>query len=83
MIHNFHVFAICRRSEKGNDVISGVAIDNVGVDVSIKFGDSKSNRFRDIRGADFVTYQRTNENKPIQIVRNAIAFRLKKVTDRL
>ena len=26
-------------------------VDNVGMDVSIKFGDSTSNRFRDIRGA--------------------------------
>ena len=32
---------------------TGVAVDNVGVDVPVKFGDSRSNRFRDIRGADF------------------------------
>ena len=59
---NLHVFAICCRPEIDNDVISGVAVDNVGMDVPIKFGDSGSNRFRDIRGADFVTYERTNEN---------------------
>ena len=54
----------------------------VGVDVHIKFGDSRSNRFRDSRGADFVsnerTDKRTNENWPNPIVRNVIAFRLKK-----
>ena len=44
----FHVFAICRRLEIDNDVTCGVAVDNVGVDVPIKFGDSGSNRFRDI-----------------------------------
>ena len=62
MTQNFHVFAICRRPEIDNDVISGQDVDNVGVDVHIKFGDSRSSRFRDIRGADFVTYERTNEN---------------------
>ena len=49
---------ICRRPEIDNDVISGVAVDNVGVDVPIKFGDSRSNRLRDIRGADFVSNER-------------------------
>ena len=62
MTQNFHVFAIYHRPEIDIDVISGQAVDNVGVDVHIKFGDSRSNRFRDIRGADFVTYERTNEN---------------------
>ena len=59
MTKNLHVFAICRRPEIDNEVISGVAVDNVGVDVPIKFGDSTSNRFRGIRGADFVSYERT------------------------
>ena len=85
MTQNFHVFAICRRPEIDNDVISGQDVDNVGVDVHIKFGDSRSNRFRDIRGADFVTYERTNErtrtnDKHIPIERDAIAFRLKTFT---
>ena len=43
------------RQEVDNGVISGMATDNVGVDVPIKFGDSRSNGFRDIRGADFVS----------------------------
>ena len=64
MTQNFHVFAIYRRPEIGNDVISGMAVGNVGMDVPIKFGDSRSNRFRDIRGADFVISDfRTNERK--------------------
>ena len=62
MTQNLHVFAICRRPKIDIDVISGAAVENVGVDVSVKFGDSASNRFRDIRGADFVAYERTNEN---------------------
>ena len=64
------------RPEADSDVISGMAVDNVGMDVPIKFGDSSSNGFRDIRGADFVSNERTLV-KPIQIVRNATAFRLK------
>ena len=47
MTQNVHVFAICHRPEIDNDVISGVAVDNVGVDVPIKFGDSMSNGFPD------------------------------------
>ena len=61
MTQNVHVFAICCRPEIDNDVLSGVDVDNVGVDVHIKFGDPRSNRFQDIRGANFVTYERTNE----------------------
>ena len=63
MTQNLHVFAICRPPELDNDVISGVTVDNVGVDVHITFSDSRSNRFRDIRRAAFVTYERTNERK--------------------
>ena len=37
------------------DVISGMVVDNVGMDVPIKFGDCRSNGFRDIRGAHFVS----------------------------
>ena len=32
-----------------------MAVDNVGIDVRIKFGDSRLNGFRDNRGADFVS----------------------------
>ena len=50
-----------------------MAVDNVGMDVPIKFGDSRSNGFRDIRGVDFASNERMNigEAKPIPIVRNA------------
>ena len=58
-----------------------MAVDNVGVDDPIKFGDARSNGFRDIRGADFVsnkrTIERTNIKWPIPIARNATALRLK------
>ena len=37
-----------------------MVVDNVGVDVAIKCDDSRSNGFRDIRGADFVSNERTN-----------------------
>ena len=48
------------RLEVDNDVISGTGIDNVGMDVPVKFGDSRSNGFRNIRGADFTSNERTN-----------------------
>ena len=74
MTQNLHV---CCRPEVDNGVISGMAVDNVGMDVPIKFGDSRPSGFRDIRGADFVSTKRTLR-KPIPIARNAIAFRLKR-----
>ena len=40
--------------------MSDMAVENVGIDVAIKCGDSRSNGFRDIRGADFVSNERTN-----------------------
>ena len=56
-----------------DDVISSVDVDNVGMDVCVKFGDSKSNGFRDIRGADFVSNERTNMTKPIPIERQGVS----------
>ena len=35
--------------------MSDVAVYNVGVDACVKLGDSRSNGFRDIRGADFTS----------------------------
>ena len=49
------------RPEAANDVISGAAVDNVGMDVCVQFGYSRSNSFRDIRGAHFVSNERTTE----------------------
>ena len=59
------------RPEVDNDAISDVAVDNVGMDVHIKFADSRSNRFRDIREADLLSNERTSMAKPIPIARNA------------
>ena len=75
MTQNLHVCTICCRPEVDNDVISGRTVDNVGVDVPVKFGYSRLNGFRDIGGDGFVLNERTLP-KPIPIVRNAIAFRL-------
>ena len=72
MTQNLHVCAICCRPEVYNDVISGVAVENVDVDVPVKFGDSTSNGFRDIRGAGFVSNERRNIAKLAPIARNAI-----------
>ena len=54
-----------------------MAVDNVGMDVPIKFGDSRSNDFRDIRGADFVSNERTNIGEPYPNNAKPKAFRLK------
>ena len=59
MTQNLHHCAIWCRPEVDTDVISGVAVDNVGVDVLIKFGVSRSNGFRDIRVVDCMSNERT------------------------
>ena len=51
------------RPDVVDDVMSSVAIDNVGVNVCVKFGDSSSNGLCDIRRASFRverTKERTN-----------------------
>ena len=53
------VFRSNFRPEVDNEVIPDVAIDYVGMDVHVKFADSRSNGSRDIRGADFVSNERT------------------------
>ena len=53
------VFRYNFRPEVDSDVISGATVDNVGVDLSVKFGDSRSNGSRYIRGADFVSKEPT------------------------
>ena len=47
------------RSETDNNIASGAAVDYVGVDVRVKFGDFRSNGSRDIQWADFVLNERT------------------------
>ena len=43
------------RPETDNDVIFGGAAEYIGLDVRVKFDDSRSNSARDIRRADFVS----------------------------
>ena len=82
MKHLNHRFQNCKpfrnrlnRYREIANVISGLAAENVGVDVPVKFGGPRSNGFLDIRGADFVsnkrTIERTNIKWPIPIARNA------------
>ena len=54
-----------------------MAVDNVGMDVPIKLGDSRSNGFRDIRGSDFVWNERTNIGEAYPSSAKRKAFRLK------
>ena len=54
MRHFRQVFRNNFRPEVANDVVSGEAVELVGVDVRVKFGDSRSNRYRYIRAAHFV-----------------------------
>ena len=74
----FYCFPYNFQTEVDNDVISGTAVDNVGVDVAIKFGDSRSNGFRDIRGAGFVSNERTLAQACPNSAKR-FAFRLKTV----
>ena len=62
------------RPEVDNDVISGVTVDNVGLDDRVQFGDSRSNIFRYIRGADFGSNERTNRTKPSPTARDAAYY---------
>ena len=55
---SLYSIAVCSRSEAASDVISDVIVDPTGVDVRVKFGDSKSNRSRDIGLPHFVTDER-------------------------
>ena len=50
------------RPEAASDVISGVDVEQVGMNVHIKFGESRSNRFRDIRLRQFVTNDDNDDN---------------------
>ena len=61
------------RPEIDNDVLSDAAVENVGTDVCVKFGESRSNGCPDILGADFVSNERTNRTKPIPIVQNGVS----------
>ena len=51
-MHN--IIAFCCLLEAVSGVISCVAVEQVGRDVSVKYGDFRSNRSRDIRAVQFV-----------------------------
>ena len=69
---------ICCRPEVDNDVMSGMAVDYVSMDVPIKFGDSGQTVFEIFEELiSCRTNDRTNIKWLIPIARNAIAFRLK------
>ena len=48
-------YPICSQLEAASDVMSGVAVEEVDLDVSVKFGDSTSKRSRVMQPAHFVT----------------------------
>ena len=50
------------RPEVANGVISGAAVDYVRRDFIVKLGDSRSNSFRDIREAIFVSNERISSH---------------------
>ena len=73
-------YAHCCRSEVAIGVISGVAVEDVTVDVIVKFGDSRSNRSWDTRPAQFVMddQRRTQRTAPVVLGRKQkchLAFR--------
>ena len=55
VLEKFQIFRYNFRPEVDNDVISSVAVEHVRVDVRVKFGNLRSNGFKDIRVADFVS----------------------------
>ena len=57
------------RPEVVNDIISSVTIEYVDVDVRAKFGDSRSNRSRDIRVAHFLMDD--DERTTVTLAKNA------------
>ena len=59
------VFRYNLRPEIDNDVISSLSIDCIGIDVQVKFGDSRSNGSRDIPGGDFVPNKRIWRRLPM------------------
>ena len=52
--------------EVADDVQSGVIVERTGSDDPVKFGDSRSNRSRDLRAAHFVVY--TKERRRTQVI---------------
>ena len=57
------VFRYNFRPEVDNEDISGIVIERVGIDVHVKFGDSRSDSSPNIRGAVFASNERTSKGK--------------------
>ena len=57
--------------------MSVTTVENVGMDVPTQFGDSRTNGCRDIRGADFVSNEGTNNGEAYPNSTKRLAFRLK------
>ena len=67
------------RPEVVSDVISGVAVDYFGMDVSVKFGDYTSKCARDIQAAQFLMDERTTNDRrqptdPVHANRNQFSY---------
>ena len=58
-----------RPAAVASDVISGVDVEQVGMNARVKFGDSGSNRSRDIRLPPFVRTTTTPADGPYDAVR--------------
>ena len=65
---HFSNFDKCR-PEVAGEVVSGTALDYVGLDVPVKCGDSKSNGSRDIRRAWLISCRPTIEDNHIRAKR--------------
>ena len=57
--------------EAVSDVISGVAVEHDGLDVRVKFADSRSKRSGDIRAAEFVMDNERRRTDPVAISRTS------------
>ena len=62
MRHFRRFFRCSFRPEVFSDVKSGVVVDPMGVKVPVKFGDSMSNRYRDMRLPHVVTNDDDNDD---------------------
>ena len=61
-------FDKCRLEAAGDDVTFGLAVEYLDTDVGVKFGDSRSNRSRDIRVAHFVMDDDERQRRRTQVI---------------
>ena len=66
------------RPEVDSNVLAGLAVDGGGMDVPVKFDDSRSNGSQDIRGADCLLNERMKITKACHIRQKRLkAYRTK------